>query len=389
MTYDTRTHTVQTHGGDWAGYEQQYGKEPLDFSMNVNPFGVPEGVAKAIASAALRADRYPDPGCRRIRRALADCEGVSEDWILCGNGAADLIDRIALGFAGGRSLALVTAPAFSEYREALERCGWDVRSQSIDYSNSFELTDADIEDIRNILKKGKPEGAGTYENRIIFLCEPNNPTGVTTNKKRLEEILKICRDTGTILVVDECFNGFLDDPEEHTLRNHLADNPGLIILKAFTKIYGMAGVRLGYCLCSDGEIIERIRNSGQPWNVSYLAEEAGLAALREKDYIERAREVIRTERALLKEELKKLGIRLMFGSANYILFRWPELSFGTAGLLNENDTPDLCEKMRSRGVLIRDCGNYEGLEKGWYRIAVKTPEENRELIRIMGEVMLR
>jgi threonine-phosphate decarboxylase len=97
MTYDTRTHTVQTHGGDWAGYEQQYGKEPLDFSMNVNPLGIPEAVRQAIAEAAAEADRYPDPLCRKLREAIARREEVPAEWIFCGNGAADIIFRLAQG----------------------------------------------------------------------------------------------------------------------------------------------------------------------------------------------------------------------------------------------------------------------------------------------------
>ena len=376
MMYDSNMNkeaAALEHGGDWAGFEQEFGRAPLDFSMNVNPLGIPEGVVKAIASAASKADRYPDPMCRRLRCALAEHEGVPADWILCGNGAADIIDRIAVALCKGKTLALVTAPTFSEYREALERRDCDIRSHRLLSEEGFKLNNRSTTDILDDLIRSEPGKEEAFDSKVIFLCEPNNPTGVTSDKEWLEKILRSSGKAGAILVVDECFNGFLDDPQEHTLKGCLRDNPHLIILKAFTKTYGMAGVRLGYCLCSDTKKLEEIKRAGQPWNVSYIAEEAGLAAIEEREHLERARALISSQRSRLKEEMEKLGIEEVFGEANYILFRWPG--------------QDPVEKLRKRGILIRDCSNYECLEKGWYRIAVKTPEENDELIRILNEII--
>ena len=132
----------------------------------------------------------------------------------------------------------------------------------------------------------------------------------------------------------------------------------------------MAGVRLGYCLCSDGETLDRIRAAGQPWSVSYLAEEAGIAALKQEGWVEGTREMIRVERNYLLRELAGLGVEEIFGEANYLLLRWP-------------GREDFSEALRTRGILIRDCSNYHGLEKGWYRIAVRTREENRRLIEAL------
>ncbi len=363
------------HGGDWASYEMEHGSEPLDFSMNVNPLGMPEGVAKAIASAAKKADRYPDPKCRRLRRALADHEGVPEEWIFCGNGAADIIDRIG-AVQKEKGLALVTAPTFSEYGQALRRWGWEVKSLELEECDGFRMVESFLEKMGKLLSENEDQGSGTSGERIVFLCEPNNPTGITTDRKLLDDILRVCREYGAMLVIDECFNGFLDEPEEHTMKDNLEKYPKLIILKAFTKLYGMAGVRLGYCLCSGGEILERLGNAGQPWNVSYLAEEAGLAALKEKNYVDRTRQIIKTERAYLKEQLSLMGVGCVYGEANYILFQW-------------DGGGSLPEMLREKGILIRDCSNYEGLEEGWYRIAVRNHEDNDKLIRCLNELKIR
>lgn len=360
------------HGGDWAGYETEYGREALDYSMNVSPLGIPDGVAKAIAAAAPKANRYPDPECRRLRAALAEKENVPCDWIFCGNGAADIIDRIALGFSKWQ--ALVTAPTFSEYEQALTRCGWRVDHLELDEGEGFAIDEEKVQRIGIWLEKK----ASTGDCSLVFLCEPNNPTGVTTDRGLLEKILKMCKKYNALLVIDECFNGFLDEPEIHTMKGWLGDNPNLIILKAFTKMYGMAGIRLGYCLCSDEAKLETIRTAGQPWNVSYLAEEAGIAALDEEDYIGKMRRIIDPERKWLREQLAELGAEPITGDANYLLFGWPTDQ--------RAKKTDLLENLRERGILIRDCSNFVGLDKGWYRIAVRKHEENEKLIDAIRSV---
>lgn len=405
------------HGGDWMGYEMEYGKEPLDFSMNVNPFGIPEEVAKAIAGAAPLAFRYPDPECRRLRTALSGQEGVPAEWILCGSGAADLIDRIALACGGmqgdaqrneasslrgeGKArYALVTAPTFSEYEEALIRCGWSVGHWPLKVEDGFAMTE---EFLSTMEANGNGLPGELNRPDILFLCEPNNPTGVTTDRLLLERILRACCRAGIILVIDECFHEFLDEPEEHTMKAFLAEYPNLILLRAFTKFYGMAGVRLGYCLCSDPEMLNRIKKAGQPWNVSLLAEEAGLAALKEDGWAEKTRQLIRTERTWLRQRLQELGAEYISGEANYLLFRWPADGKRPESCMEPADSgkpgpgaapageeetacETLAKGLRRRGILIRSADNYAGLGAGWYRTAVRMREENQQLITALEEI---
>ena len=247
--------TQLTHGGDWAGYRAQYGHDALDFSANVSPLGLPQGVANAIAAALPHADRYPDPLCRALRAKLAPHEGIPAESILCGNGAADLIFRLA--WAAKPRTALVTAPTFAEYAAALESAGCAVRRHFLQAEVDFAVTDSILSSI-------------TLEVDMVFLCQPNNPTGQLTPLPLVERILRRCEACGALLVVDECFLDFLPDCDALTAKA-LLDSKNLLILKAFTKLYGMAGVRLGYCLCANTALLEAMQAAGQPWAVSSLA----------------------------------------------------------------------------------------------------------------------
>jgi threonine-phosphate decarboxylase len=346
------------HGGDTEGFILEYGGTPLDFSANCNPLGIPESVPAAILAAAREADRYPDPLCRRLRAALSAKLGVPADWILPGNGAADLIFRLALAKKPKR--ALVTAPTFAEYELALGTTGCSVLRFILKSEDGFIVT----KDILDWISPGLD---------LLFLCNPNNPTGLTIDPALLQQILFACKAAGTLLVVDECFNGFLDNPSALTLRGSLADSENLLILDAFTKTYGMAGVRLGYCMTGNLPLLAAMRDAGQPWAVSSLAQAAGLAALREDAYVARARALVQSERAFLAEALDRLGLGKPTGEANYLFFY--------------ADIEMLPERLRQRGILIRDCANYAGLGRGWYRVAVRPHEENVRLIDALAAVV--
>lgn len=345
------------HGGDWAGYRAEFGCDALDFSANVSPLGLPAGVAAAITNALPTADRYPDPLCRELRAALAGAEGVPADWILCGNGAADLIFRLALAVRPRR--ALLPAPTFAEYEAALQTVGCAVQRVFLREENEFAVTEKFID-------------AVTPETDIVFLCQPNNPTGQVTPPALVERLVRRCAECGAVLVVDECFLDFLPDRDAWTAKQLLHDAPQLVILKAFTKLYAMAGVRLGYALCGDAALLEKMRGAGQPWAVSSLAQAAGLAALQETAYAGAVRALIAEQRPRMAAGLRALGLRVMDGQANYLLFR---------------ATPDFGEKLRRRGAVVRSCANYPGLDAAWYRTAVRTAEENTRLLQIMGEIL--
>lgn len=345
------------HGGDWAGYRAEFGRDALDFSANVSPLGLPAGVAAAITAALPTADRYPDPLCRALCAALAKAEGVPAEQILCGNGAADLIFRLALALRPRR--ALLPAPTFAEYAAALDAVGCTTERFYLDAQNDFAVTDAFVD-------------AVTPQTDVVFLCQPNNPTGQVTLPALVQKLLCRCAECRAMLVVDECFLDFLPDRDALTAKKLLHDAPNLIILKAFTKLYAMAGVRLGYALCGSTALLAKMRAAGQPWAVSSLAQAAGLAALQEHAYADRVRRLIAEERPRLAAGLRALGLQVIDGQANYLLFRAPA---------------DFGGKLRQRGAVVRSCANYPGLDATWYRTAVRTNVENRQILTIMREVL--
>ena len=196
-----------------------------------------------------------------------------------------------------------------------------------------------------------------------------NPTGKIVDAELMKQILVLCKQNGTCLFVDECFLDLSDSGE--SLKQYLANYRNLFILKAFTKSYGMAGIRLGYCMSSDSELLEKMSQSTQPWNVSGIAQAAGVAALQEKAFLQKTKDLIVVERQWLKRELEELGFRVYPSSVNYLLLQAPAC---------------LYTKLKAKKITIRNCDNYVGLGPGWYRIAVRLHEENEALIRAIKEV---
>lgn len=345
--------TSNPHGGDLYGRSAV-----LDFSVNTNPLGTPPSVIRAVEESARDLCRYPDPGCRELTAALSAHEGVEADRILCGCGAAELI--YAYCGAIEAESALLAAPTFSEYAAALEAAGRRAVRFPLERAAQFALTDAFL---------------GALEQtpcRAVFLCNPNNPTGQLISPPLLEKICEVCRDRGIRLFVDECFLELSDGGRGASLAGRLEEFPGLFLLKAFTKSYGMAGLRLGYCLTGDRALLARMSRITQPWNVSLPAQVAGTAALKEIAFLAESRALIRAERPRLSAALTGLGLTVCPSQANYLLVKSPIALYGP---------------LLERGILIRDCSNYEGLGAGWYRAAVKRPEENGRLLAALEEIM--
>ena len=338
------------HGGDWAAYELEYGKMPLDFSASLSPLGMPGRVYQAAVDVMRDAGRYPDPSCRRLRAALSERHGVDRAQIVCGAGAADLIDRLARVLQPKR--ALIPAPTFSEYERALLSVGCEV--ERFPLPGDFHLQEEFV-------------GAITPETDAVFLCNPNNPTGLLTEPA----LLRQCLERGVTLIIDECFLDLTDDPARYSLVSFLRDYPNLILLRAFTKTFAMAGLRLGYALCGSAETARALQDVGQPWPVSVPAEAAGIAALKEPDYENEVRAFLHTERARMLQTLSGMGLRVVPGQANFLLFY--------------SEDTDLAQKLRTKGILLRDCRDFPGLCPGWYRTAIRKREENDMLLKALGE----
>ena len=329
------------HGGNAF----EYGKKVLDFSVNINPLGTPLAVKKAVISAMDKIEEYPDYKCTELRRKIAEREGVSPEYIVCGNGAAELI--YSLMYAVRPKSAIIHAPTFCEYIDAVK------------------ASDGHKGTVLMCAESNAEERAPCVE----FICNPNNPTGTLTERA---EIIQKLETTDRLIAVDECFNDFLDEPEKYSCVNLLDRYKRLIILKSFTKMYAMPGIRLGYLMTSDTELINEIYKVRQPWSVSSAAQAAGLAVCTDTETPVKTRKYIKEERAYLEMEFERLGIKYIRSSANFIFFK---------------AMPGLQKKLLEKNILIRDCSDFEGLDAGSYRIGIKENNDNKKLILALEEAV--
>ncbi len=356
------------HGGDI------YSQDILwDFSANINPLGPPEGVKEAVRRAADFCSRYPDSRCRKLTKRLAEYHQVLEHQVLCGNGAADLIFQMV--FAERPRHAWLLAPTFSEYEQALKAVGTRIHPILLRKEDGFRLrADDGIDRVQEMIREVQPPAEGRGQSGFLFLCNPNNPTGLVIGRGELKKLAAFAGDHKIRMIVDECFLDFLDDPEGCSLIPDLQEFPHLVVLKAFTKLYGMAGLRLGYCLTADQELLERMEQIRQPWSVSSVAQAAGEAALEERDYRKRTSQVVREGRTQLIDGLRKLGFWVCDSQANYVFFQDQRCRAQDGRLY---------QACRERKLLLRSCGNYRGLDPSYYRVCVKTREENEQLLRML------
>ena len=341
--------TENPHGGDvYAGNIE------LDFSANTNPFGTPDSVKAAVSACLDSLSYYPDPYCRRLVSAVATHEKVPESFVLCGAGAAELIYSYA---AAARPKSVVEpAPTFAEYSLPLPTAR--ISRFFLKEENGFRVTETLLDHIA----KTRPD--------TVFICNPNNPTGLLAAAGLIEDIAGACRAIGARLFLDECFMDLSDGGQSFVPR--LKDYPNVVILKAFTKSYGMAGLRLGYCLSANETLLSAMSRAVQPWNVSTAAQEAGIAALSETGFLEKTRDFVRSERPRLAQGLRSLGFTVFDSDTIFLLFK------GAAGL---------DDKLLAKGIKIRNCANFPGLGEGFYRVPVKLPEENRRLLDSIRECL--
>ena len=345
--------TNNPHGGDI--YEKPV---ILDYSASINPFGMPQAVKDSVLSTVDKLSCYPDPYCRELVEKIAKAENIPEDYILCGNGATELI--YAYFKAVMPKKIAETAPTFSEYSECLKNTDCTVVRYNLLKDNNFDLN----EGILDFLAKEKPD--------VLVICNPNNPTGRLVKIPVIEKILEFCGKNGIRLFVDECF---LDLTENGvSVKSYLKNCPNLFVLKAFTKNYAMAGLRLGYCMSGDSDLLKKMSREVQAWNVSVIAQKAGVIALSESEFLIKTREYVKKERKLLSESLEKMGFWVCPSDANYILFQGRE---------------DLDSELGKEGIIIRNCDNYHGLGIGWFRIAVRLHGENETLINAIKSIYKR
>lgn len=340
-----------------------------DFSVNLNPLGMPESVRECLSASAADWARYPDPECESLRKGLAKAWDTVPSRILCGNGAAEIIYLLVQVIKPKK--ALVLAPTFFEYERALWSVGCRVEYGFLAEENGFV---PDMEKITDMI---------TGDTDMVFFCNPNNPTGIPVMAGEIERLAKACHQKHAFLVLDECFCEFLEKPEQSSAIPLVERYPHLAVLRAFTKTFAMAGLRLGYGICRDEALWEKVNAARQPWSVSLPAQAAGEIALEPqscRNYLERTRELLKKQRPLLAEGLRSLGFTVYASEVNFLLFQDCRKPGPAAG-------GSLYEQCRKRGILIRDCKNFVGLTDGYYRVCIRGQEENRYLLEQLEQIL--
>ena len=352
------------HGGDVYRNAAR-----CDFSVSVNPLGMPAEAKRVYREAERKLQQYPDPENEALVKALSARYEVPEEEIICGAGASGLLTAAVMAVRPER--VMLPVPSFSGYRAAI-RAAETVTGRAV-FTDLFELREEEgfVLDERFLRR--------LRENRqcpdLIILCNPNNPTGREIGPEILQETLQFCREKGTRLLLDECFLELLPGGGEKSLRRELPRHPELLILCSFTKTYGMPGLRAGWLFCSDREMIRRIGRIQPEWSLAVPAQETAREVLTgdTDSYLERSREFIRKERDFLEKGLKRCGCTVFPGSANYLFF---------------SSKKEIAADLLARGFLIRSWTE-NAAENGrhYYRIAVRRHAENATLLKMLQEIL--
>lgn len=337
------------HGGDIYRNHVQ-----IDFSVNVNPLGVPEAVETALYEAVEKSSRYPDISAEKLKKAVSGMLTVPKEYLLFGNGASELFMAIIHGIKPKKTV--IPVPSFYGYEYAAEVADGKILYHETKEKNDFCLQ----EDFLSVL---------TEDVDVLFLANPNNPTGNLMSREELRIVLFHCRDKGIYVVLDECFIEFCG--KECSMIQEIKNFSNLILVRAFTKIFSIPGVRLGYLVCSNPLLLKKIGRQLPEWNVSSFAQAAGYECAMQTEFVDKTVTSTQKERQFLEDGLKQAGFRVFKGKANFLLIYCEQ---------------PLYDRLLEKGMLIRDCENFRGLSKGFYRIAVKSRKENEALLQAIGEI---
>ncbi|AZO95916.1 threonine-phosphate decarboxylase CobD [Halocella sp. SP3-1] len=348
------------HGGNIAAAVKKYGLNKdsiIDFSANINFLGLPEIVVEGIRDNLHRLVHYPEPAAVSFKEIVAAKIGVDYNNVIAGNGAVDLIYQFVKVIKP--ATALVVEPTFSEYELAVKSIGGKVKHFNLSRDNSF------IPEVSRV----KEEINGV---ELLFLCNPNNPSGQLLARHKIIDLLDYAVKQGVFLFIDEAFINFIDQPADYTVVKLVKDYERLFVLRSLTKLYAIPGLRLGYGIGNE-KVIKEMEMARDPWSVNYLAQLAGELIFEDEDYYNLSRKKMAIERDYLYQGLCKIRDFIVYQpTANFIFI---DLS---KGKYNADQLTDL---LAEEGILIRNCKSYRGLGKDFIRVAVKSRQDNKILLK--------
>ena len=352
------------HGGNINQICDKYGLSPdeiIDFSASINPLGYPEAVRKVVSKQFNDILNYPDSESTDLRKAIADKVSCSESNVIIGNGSNELFYLIPRALKPEKGVLL--QPTFSEFKDAFCNANIEV-VELINDDKDFPIINTNISRLKSI-KDG-----------MVFLCNPNNPTGQLTRK---EDIIELVNDNPErLIVIDEAFMDFVEDDEKYSVIKDAPLMENLIVVRSLTKFFGFPGLRLGYLVANE-TIVNRLMQYKEPWTVNTFAQIAGKVAINDKEFAANTRQYVSVEKDFLYDGLSMInGLQPFQPSVNFVLVKIDD-----AGITSSKVRNLLMESK----IIIRDCSNFIGLNEKYFRVAVRTREENHKLLNTLKLVM--
>ncbi len=326
--------------------------ETIRMCSNESPFGPPPKVVEAIRQASERIGNYPDPKASRLKEVIAKYLKIKPEQVVVSNGSDEIMDLACKAFMDPGDKALIPLPTFAQYELSC-------------LVNSCEPNFIELKDF-NWDESGLPEALN--DSKMAFISRPNNPTGNGISDEGLKKLL----ETGKIVILDEAYVEFAS----YSAIEFLKDFKNLIILRTFSKAFGLAGLRIGYGI-GDEDLISALELIRAPFSVNVLAQVAATAALCDGAFLQRVQNLIKTERKNLITGLEGLGMRVLPSDANFVM-----VNATTIGM----SAPELRDKLAKRGILIRDLSGFKGAGPDWVRITVGTPRQNKRLLEALKNV---
>ncbi|MCL1978045.1 MAG: threonine-phosphate decarboxylase CobD [Candidatus Bathyarchaeota archaeon] len=335
----------------------------LDFSSSVNPLGTSKKALDAAEAAFSQIAAYPDSTSTELREAIEKHYNIAKNNIIVGNGSTELMYLFAEVFLSKNDTVIMAAPTFGEYEGAVLKTGADIRFIKLGNDQKLDV-DAFI--------------AGMANAKMAFICNPNNPTSLLTPTHELKRILDAALEQSTLVFLDEDFLEFVENEQQLSMIGNIDKYPNLFILRSFTKLFGLTGLRVGYGIANQ-EIINVLMGAKIPWNVNCLAQAAAVVALNDYEHLQKTRQLICEEKAYLQEGLSNIrGFKVYTPDANFFFIDIRETGYTAA---------ELTQKLLEQGIMIRDCTSFKGLDQYYIRIAVKLHSENIRLLQALGKVI--
>ncbi len=356
-----------SHGGDVWGFARKHNiplEKVLDFSGPINFLGPAPKAVEAVKQYAKLIRFYPDPNPVELRMEIAKYvgHGVEAANIILGNGSIELIYMITEAFPCGFK-AVIPVPSFTEYEKAVLRVGGE--PIFVRLLDNFAL---DVESVKK---------AVTEDTRIVFVCNPHSPSGTLYSRETILDLVEFCSKKGIIVSVDENYIEFAEKGQDMTMVGYVKKYENLYVIRSVTKFYGMPGIRFGYGITTES-LIDTLQTVRQPWSINSLAGYATLAAFKDIEFIENTKRNIAVERANFAKMLSEIdGLQVFPSETNFLLVR----------ILNDRITATaLWNELAKRGILIRDCSTFVGLDDTYLRVTVREAEENQRLIKALRRI---